>query len=53
MESACECGADGVAAAHERGVVTGGDARRDRDAERPAELLGGVDQPGGEPGFVF
>ena len=33
--------------------MAGGDARGDRDAERAAELLGGVDQPDATPGFVF
>ena len=53
VKSAGERRVDGVPAAQERVVVAGGDARGDRDAERAAELLGGVDQPGREPGFVF
>src|SRR5205085_1797259 len=53
VESAGQCCADGLSTAHERRVVGGGDARGDRDPERAAELLGGIDQPRRESGFMF
>ena len=31
----------------------GGDRRCDGDAHRPAELLGGIEQPRGEPGLLL
>ena len=37
----------------ERLEVARGDRRGDRDADRAAELLRGVEQPGGEPGLVL
>ena len=52
VKSASQRGVDGVPATQQRGVVAGGDARGDRDPERTAELLGGIDQPGCEPGFL-
>ena len=35
------------------GDAAGGDRGRHRDADRPAELLGGVDEPGGQAGLVL
>ncbi len=44
------CGAAGV---QQRLGVADGDARGDRDPDRSAELLRGVQEPGREPGLVF
>src|SRR6516164_705680 len=44
---------DGLALTEQGAQAGGGDRGGDRDTERPAELLGGVDQPRGQPGLLL
>ena len=53
LEAAGERRGRGVAGMEQRLGVAGGDARGDRDPDRSAELLGGVQKPGREPGLVL
>ena len=53
LESGGECRGGGVAGVKQRLGVAGGDARGDRDPDRAAELLAGVQQSGREPGLLL
>src|SRR5207244_1255871 len=51
LEATCQRRPRRVAAGKKRLHVRGGDGGSDRDADRAAELLRGVEQAGGEPGL--
>ena len=53
LKPAGECRGRGVTGVKQRLGVAGGDARGDRDPDRAAELLAGVQQSGREPGLVL
>jgi hypothetical protein len=53
VEAAGECRGWCGALAQQGAGVGGGDRGRYRDADRPAELLGGVEEPGGKAGLVL
>src|SRR5437764_3285790 len=53
VETAGERGGYGVAGMQQRVGMAGRDARRDRDPYRSAELLGGVQKPGGKSRLVL
>jgi len=52
LEAAGECRGWWGALVEQRRRVGGGDRGGDGDADRRAELLGGVEQPGGQAGLV-
>jgi threonine dehydratase len=53
LEPAGERGGRGVALAQQEAGVGRGDCRGDGYPDRPADLLGGVEQSGGDPGIAF
>ena len=53
LEAAGQCRGRRGALVEQGAGVGGGDRGRYRDADRPAELLGGVDEPGGQAGLVL